>query len=55
MAKSEPPNQPDATLDKLPDQVGIAREQLASIERTLERLRSDVAKAQKPKAGSGTK
>jgi hypothetical protein len=57
MAKLEPspPHQPDMTLEKALDQVGIAREQLVSIERTLERLRSDIAKIRKSKGGSGEK
>jgi hypothetical protein len=50
MAPSKQPNSPDKTLDELLDRVSIAREELVAIERTLERLRSDIAKAQKPKA-----
>jgi hypothetical protein len=44
---------PEETLEVLLDRVSNAREELVAIERTLERLRSDIAKAQKRKDGPG--
>jgi hypothetical protein len=38
------PSPPDKTLDELLDRVSNAREELVAIERTLERLRADIAK-----------
>lgn len=50
MAKTKlPPTAPDETLDKLLDKVSDAREALVSIERTLERLRSDISALDKRK------
>lgn len=43
---------PEETLEELLDKVSIAREELVAIERTLERLKDDVAKAQKQNNGS---
>jgi predicted nucleic acid-binding Zn-ribbon protein len=40
---------PEETLEALLDKVANAREELVSIERSLERLRSDIAKSQKRK------
>ena len=52
MAKSkQPTSPPDETLDNLLDKVSIAREDLLTIERTLERLRSDVRQMQKERDG----
>src|SRR2546426_8850952 len=45
MAKPKP-SPPEETLELLLDRVSNAREELVAIERTLERLRSDIAKAQ---------
>jgi hypothetical protein len=54
MAKSRhPTSAPEETLDNLLDRVSNAREELLTIERTLERLRSDIAKMQKNRGGSG--
>jgi hypothetical protein len=54
MAKSKQPTGPqEETLDNLLDKVSNAREDLLTIERTLERLRSDISKMQKPRDGSG--
>jgi hypothetical protein len=53
MAKSKQPAGPhEKTLDNLLDKVSNAREDLLTIERTLERLRSDISKIQKQRAGS---
>ena len=52
MPKSKPPILPEQTLEQLLDTVSNAREELVSIERTLERLRSDIANSQKPIGGS---
>jgi hypothetical protein len=49
MAKSKQPISPDKTLDELLDRVSNAREELVAVERTLERLRADIAKIKKPK------
>jgi len=51
MAKSKHPPSPEETLDKLLDKVSDARESLVSIERTLERLRSNITALDKPKNG----
>jgi hypothetical protein len=55
MAKSKQPPRPpsEKILDELLDKVSNAREELIAIERTLERLRADIAKSQKQKNGSG--
>src|SRR5216683_3143021 len=54
MAKSKQPTSPhEQTLDDLLDRVSNAREELLTIERTLERLRSDITKMQKNRGGSG--
>jgi hypothetical protein len=55
MAKSKQPSRPpsEKILDELLDKVSNAREVLIAIERTLERLRADIAKSQKQKNGSG--
>jgi predicted nucleic acid-binding Zn-ribbon protein len=54
MAKSRQPSSPhEETLDDLLDKVSNAREELVTIERTLERLRSDISKMQKQRDGSG--
>jgi predicted nucleic acid-binding Zn-ribbon protein len=56
MAKSKQPlSQHEETLDNLLDKVSNAREELVTIERTLERLRSDISKMQKRRDGSGAK
>ena len=45
MAKSKQPTSPfEETLDNLLDKVSNAREELVAVERTLERLRSDITK-----------
>jgi hypothetical protein len=54
MAKSQP-IPPEETLDHLLDRVSNTREELVAIERTLERLRTDIAKSQKRIDGSGKK
>jgi len=55
MAKSKPPlSLPEETVEKLLDKVSNAREELVTVERTLERLRSDIAKLRKEKSGSQT-
>ena len=41
----------EETLEQLLDKVSNAREELVSVERTLERLRSDIGKLQKEKNG----
>ena len=43
---------PEETLEELLDKVSNAREELVAIERTLERLKDDIAKAQKQNNGS---
>ena len=54
MAKSKQPLSPhEQTLDDLLDRISNAREELLTIERTLERLRSDISKMQKNRGGSG--
>ena len=54
MAKPKQPlSSPEDTLDTLLDRVSNAREELVAIERTLERLRSDISKLHKKKDGSG--
>jgi hypothetical protein len=54
MGKSnQPPTPSEQTLEVLLDKVAIAREQLTSIERTVERLRADITKGQKQKDGAG--
>jgi hypothetical protein len=53
MATEKPLSLPEKTLEKLLDEVDIAREHLTSIERTLERLRIDIANSRKPNNGSG--
>jgi hypothetical protein len=54
MGKSNQPlTPPEQTLEVLLDKVAIAREQLTSIERTVERLRADITKGQKQKDGVG--
>jgi ABC-type sugar transport system ATPase subunit len=40
---------PEKTLEELLDRVFIAREDLLTIEKTLERLRADISKVQKQK------
>jgi hypothetical protein len=49
MAKSKQPSPPEKTLEELLDKVSNAREDLLTIERSLERLRDDIAKDRKPK------
>ena len=52
MAKSKQPSSPpEETLDNLLDRVSNAREELVAVERTLERLRSDITKLDKRKGG----
>ena len=54
MAKPKPLlSTPEDTLETLLDRVSNAREELVAIERTLERLRSDVSKLHNKKDGSG--
>ena len=54
MAKSKQPAIPhEETLEELLDKVSTARKELLIIERSLERLRSDITKSQKRKDGSG--
>jgi low affinity Fe/Cu permease len=53
MAPSKQPSPPDETLEELLDRVSNAREELVAIERTLERLRADIAKVQKRENHSG--
>jgi hypothetical protein len=55
MAKPKPLplSSPEAALEQLLDKVSNAREELVTVERTLERLRTDIAKAQKRKDGCG--
>jgi hypothetical protein len=54
MTKSKQPLSPhEETLDNLLDKVSNAREELVTIERTLERLRSDISKMQTQRHGSG--
>ena len=56
MAKSKSPlSLPEENLEKLLDRVSNVREELVTIERTLERLRSDIARLQKKKSGSRTR
>ena len=51
MAKPKPSlARPEETLEALLDKVSNAREELTTIERTLERLRVDIAKALKRSA-----
>jgi cell division septum initiation protein DivIVA len=53
MAKSkQPPLVAKETLDQLLDKVSNAREELVAIERTLERLRSEITALEKRKIGS---
>ena len=42
---------PEQTLEELLDRVSNAREELVAIENALERLRADITKTQKQKAG----
>jgi hypothetical protein len=50
MAKSkQPSSKPEETLDNFLDRVSNAREELVAVERTLERLRSDITKLDKRK------
>jgi hypothetical protein len=49
MPSSKQPTPPEKTLDELLDRVSNAREELTAIERTLERLRTDIAKSQPQK------
>jgi hypothetical protein len=53
MAKSKQPSSHEETLDELLDIVANAREELVAVERRLETLRTDIAKSQKRKDGSG--
>jgi predicted nucleic acid-binding Zn-ribbon protein len=46
------PRSPEETLEALLDKVSITRDQLHTIERSLERLRTDIAKSEKQKDGS---
>ena len=51
MAKPKQPlSTPEDTLETLLDRVSNAREELVAIERTLERLRSDISTLQKKKS-----
>jgi len=50
MTKSKRPTAQEETLDKLLDRVSDARETLVSVERTLERLRSDITAVDKRKS-----
>jgi len=43
---------PEETLEELLDIVSCAREELVAVERRLERLKDDIAKAQKQNSGS---
>ena len=43
----------EATVEQLLDRVSNAREELLGFEKTLERLRAEISKAQKHKDGSG--
>ena len=52
MAKSKQLNPTEETLEELLDKVSKAGEELIAIERTLERLRSDINILQKVKEGS---
>ena len=53
MAKPKPSlARPEETLEALLDKVSNAREELIAVEKTLERLRADITKAQKPTKGS---
>ena len=54
MANPKQPSPPEKTLEDLLDKVSNAREDLLSIERSLERLRDDIAKDRKPKNDSAT-
>jgi len=54
MAKSKQPSSSEKTLEDLLDKVSNAREDLLTIERSLERLRDDIAKDRKPKNDSAT-
>ena len=54
MAKSKQPSPPEKTLEELLDKISNAREDLLTIERSLERLRDDIAKDRKPKNDSAT-
>jgi hypothetical protein len=47
MAKSKQPPSPSDTLEELLDRVSNTREELTAIERSLERLRADIAESQK--------
>ena len=52
MAKPKPPSSAEQTLEQLLDKVSNAREELVTVERTLERLKADIAKAQKNNGSS---
>jgi hypothetical protein len=52
MAKPKQPPAPEETLEELLDRVSDARETLVSVERTLERLRSDITALDKRKSTS---
>jgi len=41
------PKPPEKTLEELLDKVSNVREELVTVERTLERLKNDIAKAQR--------
>ena len=53
MGKSKPLLTPEEDLEQLLDKVAIAREDLLKIERSLERLRSDVTTLRKRQNISG--
>jgi hypothetical protein len=52
VAKPKPPSSAEQTLEQLLDKVSNAREELVTVERTLERLKADIAKAQKNNGSS---
>jgi phage shock protein A len=52
-SKQPPDTSHEQTLEELLDKVGNTREELVAIERSLERLRADIAKTNKQKNGSG--
>jgi hypothetical protein len=51
--KPQKPPSPADTLDELLDRVSNTREELLAIERSLDRLRADITKSQKPNKKSG--
>ena len=55
VSKSKQPPTPSDTLETLLDRVSNAREELVSIERTLERLKAEIAEVHRQEDGSGRK